>query len=767
MALALAFAVTSCIATPSPAGTPVPAKTTLPVPTEEPTPTAPKQFAPTATLSAQVPEEEGLLAALSLDSLLRYVKSLTEIQPYSGWRNSATTGEEDAVRYVASVLDSFTNLKEMGMTVEREDFRVFMATEIWQAELHIRVDDQEYAIPVNPPRGPRDDVEIAASFDSDGRLGDEDPNPLVVTGQTLLVHTENELGSLSADEARNKVVFLDYSLVDRTLWPRNEVESRAAQLIQAQPLALVPVTRWSPYPGESHGSFAYEGSPFYWVNDNGTPIVVAQLEDMAHAGIDAIADLQRVSEATVILDTDVISPARSRNLIARIPGRDDSQALILGAHIDSPNNPGAMDDGSGSAILLEMARVLNETGYQPGVTTYLVWFGSEELFLYGSSTFAARHQDLLDRTIAMLQIDCLTRPLDGLTGVTTFSYWSYARYGDASYPLNDFLETQAESLGVFARGEDELGAVSDNSVFSGFDVPNANLGYWVMEEAEAGGIHNAGSIHAPYDTEERAREESDTLMAMARIALRTIVELPEMSTDFRTTGPDQGRAVFVGTQTEPTYMGPSALTDFAMALEFSGLDVDLIPFGAALSAEDLEGARIVFALPTIDYPSQEAGSLSQYDVGWTNQEIGILREYVGHGGLLVLVNSGHRLKSGYPALDQNEDFTDMTALAEVFGIAFYDGPTWGELASTNGHPLVQGLEVIKLVESNAVPFTYEVGDTLASIHGDAVLALVPYGDTGGEVLVLGDLGILRADWGEDVPRNLQFWINLAQYAANR
>ncbi|TKJ28400.1 MAG: hypothetical protein CEE40_11685, partial [Chloroflexi bacterium B3_Chlor] len=70
--------------------------------------------------------------ALSLDSLLRYVESLTEIQPYSGWRNSASTGEEEAVRYVARVLDSFARLEEMGMTVEQEDFRVFMATEIWQ-----------------------------------------------------------------------------------------------------------------------------------------------------------------------------------------------------------------------------------------------------------------------------------------------------------------------------------------------------------------------------------------------------------------------------------------------------------------------------------------------------------------------------------------------------------------------------------------------------------------------------------------------------------
>ena len=68
------------------------------------------------------------------------MEALTEIQVYSGWRNSATRGEEEAVDYVSALLDSFTRLKERGMTVEREDFRVFMATEVWRAELRIGLD---------------------------------------------------------------------------------------------------------------------------------------------------------------------------------------------------------------------------------------------------------------------------------------------------------------------------------------------------------------------------------------------------------------------------------------------------------------------------------------------------------------------------------------------------------------------------------------------------------------------------------------------------
>jgi hypothetical protein len=754
--LAVPLIATSCIKRPSPTE----------MPTRQSTPAA-TSTVPSRPTPSQTAGQEALMGALSLDALLGYVEQLTQIQPYSGWRNSATTGEQEAARYLAGELDSFHTLKQMGMTVEEEEFRVFLATEIWQAELHISIDGQEYQIPVNAPRGPRDDLEVAAHFDSDGQLGDEEPNPLVVDGPALLVDSESELASLSTEQARNRIVFLDYALVDRTLWPTREVETRAAQLLQAQPLALVPVTSWSPKPGESHGSFAYEGSPFYWVKDNGTPIVVARLEDMVQAGIDSLSDLGRVGEARVVVDTDVISPAQSRNLIATIPGRDDSRALILGAHLDSPNDPGAMDDGSGSAILLELARVLDETGFQPGITTYLVWFGSEELFLYGSNTFANRHQDLLDRTVAMLQIDCLTRPLDGLTGITTFDYWSYAHYGDASYPFGDFLQDQARQLGITSQAHDALGPVSDNGVFSGFDVPNANVGHWVIEEARAGGIHNAGVIHAPYDTLERVQEQSDTLMQMAQIALHTIIALGENKPQLRTTPPNQGRAVFVGTQTEPPYIGPSALTDFAMALEQSGLDVDLMPYGAILSAEDLHDARMVVALPTIDYPCREATNVTAYDVAWTGREVEVLQEYVEDGGLLLLVNTAHRLKYGYPPLDQNEDWADMNALAELFGITFLEGTTWGELASPGAHPLVQDVEVISLADSNGVPFSYETGETLAEAQGDVVMALVPSGDEGGEVLVIADLGILRASWAEEVARNLPLWVNLAQYAKNR
>jgi len=53
------------------------------------------------------------------------------------------------------------------------------------------------------------------------------------------------------------------------------------------------------------------------------------------------------------------------------------------------------------------------------------------------------------------------------------------------------------------------------------------------------------------------------------------------------------------------------------------------------------------------------------------------------------------------------------------------------------------------------------------MYGDPVMALVPHGDADGEVLVVGDLGMLRNAGDPDAPRNLQFWINLAEYCLER
>src|SRR6202012_2032439 len=91
----------------------------------------------------------------------------------------------------------------------------------------------------------------------------------------------------------------------------------------------------------------------------------------------------------------------STNIVARIPGTDPKlkdENVVLSAHIDhvgigEPINGdriynGAMDNGSGSALLLDIARSLKQTHTTLKRSLLLVWVTGEEKGLLGSKYFA-------------------------------------------------------------------------------------------------------------------------------------------------------------------------------------------------------------------------------------------------------------------------------------------------------------------------------------------------------------------------------------------
>jgi len=99
---------------------------------------------------------------------------------------------------------------------------------------------------------------------------------------------------------------------------------------------------------------------------------------------------------------------RSQNVILRIPGKTD-ETIIVGAHYDSVYYPGASDNASGTALLLESAaRMINIDNYY---TIEYVFFGAEEAGLYGSIYYAEQlSQADHDKILFMLNADVL---LDG------------------------------------------------------------------------------------------------------------------------------------------------------------------------------------------------------------------------------------------------------------------------------------------------------------------------------------------------------------------
>lgn len=80
------------------------------------------------------------------------------------------------------------------------------------------------------------------------------------------------------------------------------------------------------------------------------------------------------------------------------------RSICIGGHIDSsePEVPGADDDGSGSAIVMELARVFGKREMQS--TLIFCCFGGEEQGLIGSNYFVNHFEDI-DSIVLMLQID--------------------------------------------------------------------------------------------------------------------------------------------------------------------------------------------------------------------------------------------------------------------------------------------------------------------------------------------------------------------------
>jgi hypothetical protein len=80
-----------------------------------------------------------------------------------------------------------------------------------------------------------------------------------------------------------------------------------------------------------------------------------------------------------------------KNVLARLPGTQPGQAVLLAAHYDSvPAGPGASDDGAGVATVLEIARALKAMP-QPRNSIILMIDDGEEAGLLGAHAFVDGH----------------------------------------------------------------------------------------------------------------------------------------------------------------------------------------------------------------------------------------------------------------------------------------------------------------------------------------------------------------------------------------
>src|SRR5437588_3666507 len=158
--------------------------------------------------------------------------------------------------------------------------------------------------------------------------------------------------------------------------------------------------------------------------------------------------------------TKVIKEAvESANIVARLPGNDPqlkNEYVVLSAHIDhigigEPINGdkiynGAMDNGSGSAVLLDVADSLKKSPEQLKRSVLFVFVTAEEKGLLGSRYFTAHPTVKPESMVANINTDMFL-PIVPLKVLTV--------YGLSESDLGDMARNVAESVGVKVQADPE------------------------------------------------------------------------------------------------------------------------------------------------------------------------------------------------------------------------------------------------------------------------------------------------------------------------
>ncbi len=186
----------------------------------------------------------------------------------------------------------------------------------------------------------------------------------------------------------------------------------------------------------------------------------------------------------------------SHNVIGERPVRGaDSPLVYVGAHYDSViGAPGANDDGSGTALTLELARVLGGVGTLRAGLRFALW-GSEEQGLIGSRYHVAQ---LSPAERARIRGN-FNNDMVGTSWDPATRYWLLSFDGQAN-PTTETVAAAAERLGYAPQiSPVTLRGASDHQSFQEVGLASANFSW----RGEASPALLEPPYHSPEDTIER------------------------------------------------------------------------------------------------------------------------------------------------------------------------------------------------------------------------------------------------------------------------
>ncbi|MFN9812699.1 MAG: M20/M25/M40 family metallo-hydrolase [Deltaproteobacteria bacterium] len=222
-------------------------------------------------------------------------------------------------------------------------------------------------------------------------------------GELVRVASLEELRALAPERARGRIVFVDQRMAraqdghgyGETVPIRGQSASVAAGLG-----AIAVLIRSV---GTDQTRFPHTGAMRYV---EGVPQIPAAA--VSNPDADVLARWIEAGQAVRVrleLGAHDGGQAQSANVIGEVSGTDRADEIVLlGAHLDSwALGRGAVDDGAGCAIVLEVARWLAQAEPPPRRTVRVVLFANEENGLAGARAYAAAHRE--ERHVLGLEAD--------------------------------------------------------------------------------------------------------------------------------------------------------------------------------------------------------------------------------------------------------------------------------------------------------------------------------------------------------------------------
>ena len=207
--------------------------------------------------------------------------------------------------------------------------------------------------------------------------------------------------------------------------------------------------------------------------------------------------------------TTELRPITGQNIVGRISGSSGGEAVLFLAHYDHLGEcgqaadhdricNGAVDNASGVAALIEIARVL-ASGPAPGRDIYFVATTAEEEGLLGATAFAERPPLPLEDIVAAFNLDTVAiAPAGAAAGIV----------GRGRTPLDPLIDETAASLGRLVDSDtdlDDLVERQDGWALLRKGVPAVMVGGSFTDRALLGGFLS-GRYHTAADEAEATLE---------------------------------------------------------------------------------------------------------------------------------------------------------------------------------------------------------------------------------------------------------------------